>query len=228
MAVKFISIKCPECGAALDVEEGRQQIFCSYCGSKVLMQNENEYIYRHIDEAGIKQAETDRMIRMRQLDIEEKAAVQGSGIKKILACVWLVLSLIIIAICIFKIAIQDDFTTGFLMLFYIGGPIVGGGAYLIFKLLPEKETDKVLLSSGGIRLPKNIFPYSDKNFEEVRAALFSAGFQNVTCVNMHDLTFGLLQKPGKVESISINAEKVMTGGKVYMPNVAITITYHGK
>ena len=145
-----------------------------------------------------------------------------------LTIIWLVLSLIVIAICIVKIAIQDDFTTGFLMLFYLGGPVVGGGAYLIFKLIPDKEADKVLMSSGGIRLPKDIFPYSEKNYEAVQSALRSAGFRNISCINMHDLTLGLLQKPGKIDSITVNGEKITSGGRVYMPDVPITITYHGK
>ena len=37
-----------------------------------MVQNNNEYIYRHIDEAGIKKAETDRMVRMKQMEMEEK------------------------------------------------------------------------------------------------------------------------------------------------------------
>ena len=228
MAIKLNSVKCPECGATLPIEEGRTQVFCSYCGTKVIVTNENEHIYRHIDEAGIKQAETNRMVRMRELDIEEQRAAQGNSLKKVLTIIWLALSLIVLVICIVKIAVQDDFTTGFLMLFYLGGPVIGGGAYLIFKLIPEKETDKALMSSGGIRLPKDIFPYSDKYYEAVQASLQNAGFNNITCINMHDLTLGLLQKPGKVESITVNGEKVMNGGRVYMPSVPITITYHGK
>ena len=72
MAIKFVSVKCPECGATLDVEEGRKQLFCSYCGTKVMIDNDNEYIYRHIDEAGIKQAEADKLIRLKELELEEK------------------------------------------------------------------------------------------------------------------------------------------------------------
>lgn len=228
MAIQFVSIKCPECEAALDIEEGRQYFFCSYCGTKVMVQNENEYTYRHIDEASIKQAETDRMVRMRQLDMEEHISTQGSGLKKILTSIWIVLSLIIITICIVNIAILNDYDTGFLLLFFLGFPVVGAGGYLIFKLLPEKESERVLLNNGGIRLPKNIFPYSEQNYEALQSTLRSLGYRNITCVNMHDLTLGLLRKPGKVESISINGEKVSSGGKVYMPDVAITITYHGK
>lgn len=229
MAIKFVSIKCPECGATLDVEEGRQQIFCSYCGTKVMVQNDNEYIYRHIDEAGVKQAETDRMIRLRELELEEARAKQSGHLRSMLTKIWLGVSavLLILAIGIMLFA-GDGGLDGFFFLFYVCGPIVGGGAYLVFKVIPDKENDKAVLQSGGIRLPKNIFPYSEQNYEAIYTALKSAGFRNITCVNMHDLTFGILQKPGKVETITINGEKIMSGGKVFMPDAAITITYHGK
>ena len=72
MAIKFISVKCPGCGASLDVEEGRTQLFCSYCGNKVTIQNDNEYIYRYIDEASIKETEIRSMLRIKELELEEK------------------------------------------------------------------------------------------------------------------------------------------------------------
>ena len=72
MAIKFTAVKCPECGATLPIEEGRKQIFCSYCENKIIMTNENEYIYRHVDEAEIKQAETERIIQMKKMEIIEK------------------------------------------------------------------------------------------------------------------------------------------------------------
>ena len=72
MAVKLISVKCPECGANLNIEEDREQAFCTYCGTKILLHNENEHIYRRIDEAGIKQAETERIIRLREIELAEK------------------------------------------------------------------------------------------------------------------------------------------------------------
>lgn len=102
MAITLNSVKCPECGATLPVEEGRTQVFCSYCGAKVIITNENEHIYRHIDEAGIKQAETNRMVRMRELDLEEQRAAQGNSLKKVLTIIWLALSLIVLVICIVR------------------------------------------------------------------------------------------------------------------------------
>ena len=73
MSIKLVSVKCPECGANLPIEEGRKQIFCSYCGASVIVTDENEHVYRHIDEAGIKNAETERIVRMRELDLAERS-----------------------------------------------------------------------------------------------------------------------------------------------------------
>ncbi len=73
MAISLVSFKCPQCGAVLSVDSTREFSFCEYCGTKVLLKNENEYIYRTIDEAGIRQAETDRIVKMRQLEMEERS-----------------------------------------------------------------------------------------------------------------------------------------------------------
>lgn len=227
MSVEFTSVKCPECGASLPIEEGRSQVFCSYCGTKVIVTNDNEHIYRHIDEASIKRAETDRIVLMRKLELEEKRAAQGNEAKRIVTIIWLGLSTLILAICIIK-WLSGGFDECFPMLFFLGGPIIGGGAYLIFKILPEKENEKLLLRNGGIRVPDNIGSFYDEHFEAAQSALRSAGFQNITCVNKHDLTIGLFQKPGKVDSISINGVKTTSGGAIYMPDTAIVITYHGK
>ena len=72
MAVKFTSVKCPECGANLPIEEGREKIFCSYCGTPIIMTDENEYTYRHVDEAEVKRAETEQLVHLKELEMEEK------------------------------------------------------------------------------------------------------------------------------------------------------------
>lgn len=124
---------------------------------------------------------------------------------------------------------SDGFTSGFLMLFYIGGPVIGGGAYLIFKWLPEKETEKIIEKQGGIRFPGELAPFSDKKYFPVEDTLRSVGFTNVTCVNLHDLNmFTALVSSDKIDKITINGKAITSGGKIYMPDVPIVITYHGR
>ena len=36
----FIALKCPQCGADLNVEDNRDFMFCSYCGSKVTVEKQ--------------------------------------------------------------------------------------------------------------------------------------------------------------------------------------------
>lgn len=67
MAVKFISIKCPECGANLEMERDCKVMFCSYCGRKIMMVDENEFKYdvthRHVDVAKIREVEEEAEIK---------------------------------------------------------------------------------------------------------------------------------------------------------------------
>ena len=134
MAITVNAVKCPSCGADLPVEEGRDKIFCSFCGTPIVITNENEHIYRHIDEAGIKQAETDRMIRLKELEIEEAKYKQSSSLRSLLIKIWIG-AIFAVAILCLVVWLRDDELGGlmaFNCLFYVGGPVVGGGAYLIF------------------------------------------------------------------------------------------------
>ena len=230
LAYKLISVKCPDCGQTLSIEENRTQAFCTYCGAKVLISNENEYVFRQVDEAGIQKAETERLIKLKELELQEQREIHGRNLRKVLTTLWLIISVILLIIIISKIAgSSDGFTSGFLMLFYIGGPIIGGGAYLIFKWLPEKENEKIIEKQGGIRFPGELAPFSDKKYFPVEDTLRSAGFTNVTCVNLHDLNmFTALVSSDKIDKITVNGKSITSGGKIYMPDVPIVITYHGR
>lgn len=62
--MKLMSTKCPDCGAALEIEEGRTQVFCSYCGAKI-----------HIDDEA-KKVVTDDKARVREAEAKERIAVE--------------------------------------------------------------------------------------------------------------------------------------------------------
>lgn len=230
LGYKLISVKCPDCGQTLSIEENRTQAFCTYCGAKVLISNENEYVFRQIDEADVKKAETERIIRMRELEIAEK----NSSIRKVLTIIWLIVTLVLLVIAIILMLSpgNDDmpgWAGGFLFLFYACAPIIGGGGYLVFKWLPEKENEKIIEKQGGIRFPSELAPFSDKKYFPVEDTLRSAGFTNVTCVNLHDLNmFTALVSSDKIDKITINGKAITSGGKIYMPDVPIVITYHGR
>ncbi len=228
MAVKLIAVKCPECDADLSVEGGRSFAFCTYCGCRIMINNENEYVFRHIDEAALKKVESDHIVHMRELETREKNTALRNEFKSILTVIWLILSLIILVICIAKWTINNRWIDAFLMLFYLGGPVICGGAYLIFKVIPEKEAEKTIAANGGIRFPKGLEPFNEKNYEDVYKSLQNAGFEKISCMNLHDIKIGLFGKPGRIERITVNGEMIISGGKVYYPDVPIVITYHGR
>lgn len=218
---------CPNCNASITIDdENRDFAFCQYCGSKIML-DDYRSTHRVVDEAKIKQVEVDREIRLREFKLKEAQMRQQNVIRVVLTCIWIG-SIFAVALLCILVWILGGGINAFLCFFYIGGPIVGGGAYLIFKVMPEKESEKRLIQSGGIRFPKNLGVLSEQNFAVIQQKLQSLGFCNIVCVNMHDVTLGLLQKPGMVESITVNGEEIISGGKVYMRDVPIVITYHGK
>lgn len=218
MAIKFVSIKCPECGAPLDVEEGRQQIFCSYCGSKIMIQNDNEYIYRHIDEAQIKQAEVDRTVQLKKMEFLERKRVAAEKSKK----TKVLLSVILAVIAVFFIGIgfageNLGLTMPGLICCYI----------LMFMWMDNKDKDDDDIDLGDkIKVPSGISGYESKSYSAIEAMFISAGFTNVRCVPLNDLTMGFLKKPGMVELITINGHDTTSGGGKYHPNATVIITYH--
>ena len=68
--MKMIACRCPNCGANLQIEEGKEKVFCTYCGTPILIDNENRTVtYRTVDEARIREAEMQENIFKKQSDL---------------------------------------------------------------------------------------------------------------------------------------------------------------
>lgn len=229
MGISIKTIQCPNCSAALPVEEGRDQFFCSYCGSKITVTNDNEHIYRNIDEAKIIQAETERMVKMHEMKISDK----NSSLRKVLTIIWGCITVVLLVIAIVIMLSEGSeympgWVAGFLFLCYACAPIIGGGAYLVFKVLPDRESGSLLKSCGGIVFPRGLNPFDKQHYSGLESALKSAGFTNIRCVNLHDQMIEWPIRSGKVVEVTVDGKRILTGGRVYMPDVSIVITYHGK
>ena len=61
--INAVNLKCPSCGANLEVEQDRKDCFCSYCGAKIILTNDNEktYTVNINNQAEILKAETERI-----------------------------------------------------------------------------------------------------------------------------------------------------------------------
>lgn len=69
--MQMITMKCPECGATMSLEQGRRECFCQYCGTKLFVDDgSTSYTYRKIDEARIKEADIDKEIELKRLENE--------------------------------------------------------------------------------------------------------------------------------------------------------------
>ena len=128
MAIQFITIKCPECGAVLSIDNAREVAFCTYCGAKVIIHNENEHIYRNIDEARIREAETNREIKLKQLEMEERNIAS----KKTLIVVWIIAVAILTFISLIGISFGKE-EMGYLCLGIAMNAGIWGGIFIFGK-----------------------------------------------------------------------------------------------
>lgn len=235
MSVSFQSVRCPDCGAYLSVEEGKKRIFCSYCGANVIVTNDNEYINREVNEADIIRAETERMVKLHELEQEKKVS-PSEIIKTPTGTIWLIVSVVLVVIT-FDIMSKSDEEMMYSITLLDMIIILGGGGYMFF-MLPSITEDKlnnkrkeeiirIKKEMGAIKLPSGIMPVTGKNYEMVQYILRMNGFTNVVCINMHDLTLGLFVKPGTIEKVEVDGKELYSSDELYFPDVEISIYYHG-
>lgn len=98
-----IELTCPKCGAHLSVESSREILFCEYCGTKILLNDENTFTIRKIDEAKIRQAEADQLVQLKKLELEQKKA--ENDLKKLKFKI--IISLILAAVGVILMVIGD-------------------------------------------------------------------------------------------------------------------------
>lgn len=219
--INLIKLQCPNCGANLEVKEDAKKCYCLYCATPILIQNDNEYIIRHVDEARIKEAEAQKEIARAKLEEEKMlnqrlASEQQERKKKVRKMQ--IAAAIITAVLTVPIAIA---TSSREMLFLT--PLIGLG--FIFKLIPDLEKKNVLKEQGLAVFPKDSL--IDSNYSSVNRQLESIGFRSITCESLHDLRFGLSSKKDKVAQILIDGE-IPVRGKPYPMTTPIVIYYHSK
>lgn len=218
MAIQFVSVRCPDCGAELSIENGREQAFCSYCGAKVLVHNDNEHIYRNIDEARIKEAENERILRLRELELEEKENSRSR--KSLFIAYGVALGFVLIGalICIAE------------PLAGMWGIIIGGyiGLFTFIKSDEKKKKQKKYVSPNEAVITDSMIGCEEKNYNSVVMLYRGAGFTNVTAVPLNDLNILSQRKNGQVEAVTINGNSDFDEGDVYPREANVLVTYHSK
>ena len=91
----FVTFVCPNCNGALDLDlkEGITSVFCPYCGQKFLIDDEAT-VYSYRDEARIREAEVEKLIRLKELEIEEKKRIAAEKARKVKIIISIILGVI--------------------------------------------------------------------------------------------------------------------------------------
>lgn len=59
--MKTVALTCPNCGAQIQMPDGRTRCFCTYCGTQVVLDDEGVHVHVHThDEAELKRLEFER------------------------------------------------------------------------------------------------------------------------------------------------------------------------
>lgn len=218
MAVKFTSVKCPECGANLPIEEGRKKIFCSYCGTPIIMTDENEYTYRHVDEAEVKRAETEQLVHLKELEMEEK---ENARKRKGVAIAYSVAGgLAIIGVISLAFPVNS--------LFGLGAFTIAGWIAIYANMSKENQKKKAhrIVLSNEVQITETMESCEGENFDAVAGLFRSAGFNNVKTIALDDLNFFTAKKNGQVATVSIDGNVDFGEGDVFGRNANVIITYH--
>lgn len=219
MGIQIYTLKCPECGASLDIEEGRKQIFCSYCGSKLLLHDNNEFTIRYIDEAKVQSAKTEHAITLNNIELSQSERKEHAGnhfLKKIMT---VGISLLMAFIMLFRPSELSSLTI-----------LSFCGLALMLMWLPNNssnmEQDNAFVKSPHIiRIPDEDSVLG-KPYADVVELFENIGFTHVKAMPLKDLKLGLFARPDTVEDITINGTSILEAEQDCYSDARIVITYH--
>ena len=119
--ITFVKLTCPNCGASLEVDQKLTQCFCTYCGTKILLHNENEYVTRIVDEARLAEQENERLrIEHEKQKYEDKKAEKEKNNRNVGRNL---------------LAVALGYVTAFLVVFAAGGILTGGFLNFLMSLV---------------------------------------------------------------------------------------------
>lgn len=212
------TIKCTNCSANLTIQDdNRDFAFCEYCGTKIML-DDYRSTHRVVDEAKIKQAEIDKEIKLKQLELIEQQQNNNKKSRK----VKLIVSFIVFGIAIIIGAFNDEISSAILLALTV---------ILFIWIFDSIETNNSInnmsmLSTDMVRVPDSVMGYKNMNYDMVAKMFENAGFHNIQLVPMGDLVLGVFNTPNVVDRILINNELVVQGGGTYSPGARVVIYYH--
>ena len=107
--IKMVTLECPKYGASLNADD-REVFFCSHCGAKIMLHNENEHVYhiikestntyRYIDETEIARIEAEKQVKIKRMETEERKVQNINKAKATESVAAAVCSIVCIIVCI--------------------------------------------------------------------------------------------------------------------------------
>ena len=213
------SLKCPECGATLDIKPDMEFCFCMYCGCKIHISDEYKRTYRYINDAEVKRAETEHIVRLKELELEEKDRAN----KKFLVIVWLVSTAVLCVLGIIGWTIDVE-SLGMCLLLAMCVGLWGGVA--LFELGDKKKKARRVVGPNDVIITKNMANFQGKHYHTVRMLYITAGFEHVIDIPLNDLSIFTGAKRGKVTSVSIGGNDSVGEGDVFSKTDLVQIVYH--
>lgn len=296
MELNVTTIKCPSCGAILQIDYDSSVICCDYCLTKIVLKDDEE-----IQKELRHKREMEELARQneRKLEIERSLAAEAAAERarkeeqlKSFTKKWLIISgvsiligligpnpLLILGIgaflhlynerkklkaeisgdiCLPKLLnytslscneVKDAFqSAGFLNIkciqsynrqqhnengsTQVRSIAINGKNVQTLRGYCSPNAEIRIMYDFVIKLP-SLSRYKESDYGFLVEALEKAGFTNITCESLNDLVLGIMKKPGKIESISIDNNEVYSedddwtvSNKWYLPDAKITITYH--
>ena len=227
MELNLTTIKCPSCGAILQVDYNSSVICCEYCLTRIALKSESE-IKKDLErkraekelelrkehelaEAAQRQAERERREEYeRAVALEER--IKKEAELKIFTKKWLIIG----GVLTFMGFLGLISATPIVILLFFG-----------IAAFVHCHSERIRIKAeiaGNISLPK-LLNYTSLSCNEVKDALQSAGFSNIKCVQSNKLPEHIEDKSTKVQSVIINGKRVQTLHGYCAPNAEIRIMY---
>ena len=100
--MKIQNVKCPNCGANLQIEEGKQNQFCPYCGNQIILEDEHSTTtttninhnsnssHTYVDQAKVEKIKMEREIQLKKEEQKKYELENYKQTNKTLLIVWAV------------------------------------------------------------------------------------------------------------------------------------------
>jgi len=213
-------LKCPTCGAGLKYDEGikRDFMFCEFCGTKVSISD--QYITNHIiDEADIKRAETERIVKLKEVEAKNEREKIQLNLKELQKNKYLIMIFGIVMFVvgiIFLITKEESLKIAGWILFGVG---------ICFGLYPISDG---VNTYGKLSLPDK-YSLLGKNYNDAVSTFKAYGYTNIYLSKLCDLnSIDLFKRNNTVKDVTINNESIysLKGDEKFDKTTKVVVIYH--